>query len=88
MRRLAEFPRLVEAAAQAHEPHRIAFYLYDVASDLHALWNAGKDMPQLRFIREDDRELTAARVALVSATANVLATGLTILGVHAPEEMR
>jgi arginyl-tRNA synthetase len=88
MRRLAEFPRLAEGAAQAHEPHRIAFYLYDVASDLHGLWNQGKDLPQLRFIREDDRELTAARVALVGATANVLATGLTILGVHAPEEMR
>ena len=88
MRRLAEFPRLVEGAAQAHEPHRIALYLYDVASDLHALWNQGKDLPQLRFIREDDRELTAARVALVAATAHVLATGLTILGVHAPDEMR
>ena len=88
MRRLAEFPRVVEGAAQAHEPHRIAFYLYELASDLHGLWNQGKDLPQLRFIREDDRELTAARVALVSATANVLATGLRMLGVHAPEEMR
>jgi arginyl-tRNA synthetase len=88
MRRLAEFPRLLEGAALAHEPHRIAFYLYDVASDLHALWNQGKDLPQLRFIREDNRELTAARVALVAATARVLATGLMILGVHAPDEMR
>ena len=88
MRRLAEFPRLMEGAAQAREPHRIAFYLYELASDLHGLWNQGKDLPQLRFIREDDRELTAARVALVSATANVLATGLKMLGVHAPEEMR
>jgi arginyl-tRNA synthetase len=88
MRRLAEFPRIVEGAALAHEPHRIAFYLYELASDLHGLWNQGKDLPQLRFIREDDRELTAARVALISATANVLATGLSMLGVRAPEEMR
>jgi arginyl-tRNA synthetase len=88
MKRLAEFPRLVEGAAQAHEPHRIAYYLYDVASELHALWNQGKDLPHLRFIREDDRGLTAARLALVGATARVLASGLGILGVQAPEEMR
>ena len=88
MRKLAELPRVIEGAAHAHEPHRIAFYLYEVASDLHGLWNEGKDLPQLRFIREDDRELTAARVALVAATSKVLATGLTILGVHAPDEMR
>ena len=88
MRRLAEFPRLVEGAAMAHEPHRIAFYLYELASQLHSQWNQGKDLPHLRFIREDDRELTAARVALVSGVAHVLATGLTILGVHAPDEMR
>jgi arginyl-tRNA synthetase len=88
IRRLAEYPRLVEAAAAAHEPHRIAFYLYELASEIHGLWNQGKDMPQLRFIREDDRALTAARVALVAATAGVIASGLSILGVHAPEEMR
>ena len=88
MKRLAEFPKLIEAAALAHEPHRIAFYLYELASDLHSLWNQGKDLPQLRFIRDDDRGLTEARIALVAATATVLATGLNILGVHAPEEMR
>jgi arginyl-tRNA synthetase len=88
VRRLAEFPRLVEAAAQAHEPHRIAFYLYELASTLHAHWNRGTDLPHLRFIQEADGALTAARLALVAATAQVLATGLGILGVRAPDEMR
>ena len=88
MKRIAQFPRLVEAAAEAHEPHRIAFYLYELASDLHAQWNRGKEAPHLRFIREDDRALTAARVALVGATANVISTGLSLLGVQAPREMR
>jgi arginyl-tRNA synthetase len=87
IRRLAQFPRLVEAAAQAHEPHRISFYLFDLAADFHGLWNRGKDLPQLRFIYEDDRELTRARVALVTATKRVLALGLGILGVHALHEL-
>jgi arginyl-tRNA synthetase len=87
IRRLAHFPRLVEAAATAHEPHRIAFYLYDLAGDFHSLWNRGKDSPQLRFIYETDRELTRARVALVAATKRVLASGLGILGVHAMNEL-
>jgi arginyl-tRNA synthetase len=87
IRRLAHFPRLVEAAAIAHEPHRIAFYLYDLAGDFHSLWNRGKDSPQLRFIYETDRELTRARVALVAATKRVLASGLGILGVHAMNEL-
>jgi len=88
IRRLALFPRLIEQAAQAHEAHRIAFYLYELASDFHAAWNRGKDLPQLRFIREDDKAATAARLALTAATRRVLATGLGILGVRAPEEMR
>ncbi len=88
MKRLAAFPRLIESAAAAHEPHRVAFYLHEVASELHTQWNRGKDRPQLRFIREDDRALTAARVALVTATVQVLGTGLAILGVGAPREMR
>jgi len=88
IRRLALFPRLIEHAAQAHEAHRIAFYLYELASDFHAAWNRGKDLPQLRFIREDDKAATAARLALTAATRRVLATGLGILGVRAPEEMR
>ena len=88
IRRLAHYPRLVEAAAVAHEPHRLGFYLYDLAGDLHGLWNRGKDLPQLRFIYESDRELTRARIALVAATKRVLASGLGILGVHAMHELR
>ena len=87
IRRIAQFPRLVEAAAGAHEPHRIGFYLYDLAGDFHGLWNRGKDLPQLRFIYESDRELTRARIALVAATKRVLASGLGILGVHAMHEL-
>lgn len=88
MRRLAQYPRLIEQAAGAHEPHRIAFYLYELASDFHGLWNRGKDLPHLRFIREDDEVLTLSRLALVAATAHTLASGLLILGVQAPREMR
>jgi arginyl-tRNA synthetase len=87
IRRIAQFPRLVETAAAAHEPHRIAFYLYDLAGDFHGLWNRGKDLPQLRFIYGSDRELTRARVALVAATKRVLASGLGILGVEALHEL-
>jgi arginyl-tRNA synthetase len=87
IRRLAQFPRIVEGAAQAHEPHRLGFYLYDLAGDFHGLWNRGKDLPQLRFIYESDRELTRSRVALVAATKRVLALGLGILGVHAMHEL-
>ncbi|MEM7191799.1 MAG: arginine--tRNA ligase [Pseudomonadota bacterium] len=87
IRRLAQFPRLVEAAAQAHEPHRVAFYLYDLAGDFHGLWNRGKDLPQLRFIHQTDRELTRARVALVVAAQQILALGLGILGVGALDEL-
>jgi arginyl-tRNA synthetase len=87
VRKIAQFPGIVEASAQAHEPHRIAFYLYDIAAEFHALWNRGKDSPQLRFIYETDRELTRSRVALVVATKQVLASGLGILGVKAMHEM-
>jgi arginyl-tRNA synthetase len=87
IRKIAQFPGIVEASAQAHEPHRMAFYLYDIAAEFHALWNRGKDSPQLRFIYETDRELTRARVALVVATKQVLASGLGILGVKAMHEM-
>ena len=87
IRRLAQFPRVVEAASLAHEPHRIAFYLYDLAADFHSLWNRGKDLPQLRFIYENDRELTRARVALVAGTKRVLSSGLGILGVEALHEL-
>jgi arginyl-tRNA synthetase len=87
-RRLSQFPRLVEAAAVAHEPHRVAFYLYDLASDFHGLWNKGKEAPHLRFVIETDQNSTRARLAMVSAVLTVLASGLGILGVSAPDEMR
>jgi arginyl-tRNA synthetase len=88
LRKLASWPRLVEASAQAHEPHRVAFYLYELASEFHAFWNRGNDAPHLRFIIADDRETTLARMALVQGVATVLASGLTLLGVEAPREMR
>ncbi len=86
--RIAQFPRVVEAAAEAHEPHRVAFYLYDLASAFHSLWNKGKDLPQLRFVNLTDKDSTKARLALVHALKGVLASGLAILGVTAPDEMR
>jgi len=85
---LAQFPRLVEAAAVNHEPHRVAFYLHELAATLHSHWTRGKDRPQLRFLNEERTDLTVARLALVTAVAVVLASGLGILGVSAPEEMR
>ena len=88
LRRIALFPRLIEGAARAHEPHRIAFYLSDLASAFHGQWARGNDLPHLRFIQADDRSLTAARLALVGACAQVIATGLAILGVQAPTELR
>ncbi|WP_439575254.1 arginine--tRNA ligase [Phreatobacter sp.] len=88
IQRLAQYPRLIEAAAQAHEPHRIAFYLYELASDFHSQWNRGKDSPHLRFIMENDPQMTSARLALVQGIVTVLRSGLAILGVEAVEEMR
>src|SRR5712672_1839823 len=88
LKRLALYPRTVEAAAVAHEPHRIAFYLYDLASEFHALWTKGRDLPHLRFIINDHAEITRARLAMVQGVVSVLASGLAILGVHAPTEMR
>jgi len=88
IRRLCAYPRLIEAAAEAHEPHRIAFYLYDLASEFHAHWNRGKELPQLRFIESSDQGVTLARLTLVSAVRLVLASGLAMLGATAPEEMR
>jgi arginyl-tRNA synthetase len=88
VKRLAQWPRLVEAAATAHEPHRVAFFLHDLASEFHTHWNRGNDLPHLRFIIRDDPILMMARAALVSGLATVLASGLSILGVGAPEEMR
>nr|WP_295738956.1 arginine--tRNA ligase [uncultured Acidocella sp.] len=88
LRRLITWPRLVEQAAEAREPHRVAFFLYDLASDFHALWNAGRDNAALRFLQEDKPAETAARIGLVAATAIVLRSALAVLGVTPVEEMR
>lgn len=88
IRKLAGWPRLIESAAQTQEVHRVAFYLYELASEFHAQWNRGKEETSLRFIKPNDRELTKARLALVNAVRLVLASGLSILGVMAPDEMR
>jgi arginyl-tRNA synthetase len=88
IKKLAEWPRLVEIAAKGHEPHRIAFYLYDLASDFHALYNRGNDLPALRFVQEGDSDTTQAKIALIRAVAIVISHGLGILGVTPAEEMR
>jgi arginyl-tRNA synthetase len=88
MRQIALYPRVVEAAAAAHEPHRIAFYLFDLASEFHALWTLGNTSPHLRFIIHNDRQMTLARLVLVQGVVAVLASGLALLGVGAPNEMR
>jgi arginyl-tRNA synthetase len=88
MRAMANFPRVVVQAAEAREPHRIAFYAHDLATLFHSHWNRGKDHPHLRFVNEGYASLTNARLGLVAATASVLASALSILGVNAPEEMR
>ena len=87
-RKVAEWPRIVEIAARAHEPHRIAFFLYDIASDLHSLWNRGNDEVSLRFVQEGDAATTAAKIALVRSVGVVISAGLGILGVTPAKEMR
>ena len=88
IRKLAEYPRLIEAAATAHEPHRVAFYLYDLAGSLHSLWNRGNDELSLRFVQEGDLAATAAKIALIRAVGVVISSGLAILGVTPAKEMR
>jgi arginyl-tRNA synthetase len=88
IRKLAEYPRLIEAAAQAHEPHRLAFYLHDLASSFHGHWNRGTENPDLRFVKVTDRQLTYARLGLVQAVTDVLTSGLALIGAEAPTEMR
>jgi arginyl-tRNA synthetase len=88
IRQLANWPRVVEAAAEAHEPHRLAFYLYDVAAGFHGLWTRGRDESGIRFLIREDRELTTARLALVMAVATVIASGLSVFGVEPVKEMR
>ena len=86
--KLAEFPRLIEIAARSNEPHRIAFYLYDLASEFHSLWNKGNEQPELRFLQEDNLDTSQAKIALIRATAVVISNGLGILGVQPAQEMR
>jgi len=88
VQKLGEWPRIVSAAATSHEPHRIAFYLYDLASEFHALWNKGNEVPEIRFLRDDDKNGTIARIALIRAVAVVISSGLGILGVTPMREMR
>ncbi|MCC1482043.1 arginine--tRNA ligase [Roseibaca sp. Y0-43] len=88
IRKLAEWPRLVELAARVHEPHRVAGYLSELAAEFHAFWNRGNDTPELRFVQEGDPATTAAKTALARATGIVIANGLAILGVAAMSEMR
>jgi arginyl-tRNA synthetase len=87
-KKLAEWPRLVEIAARTHEPHRMAFYLYELASDLHALWNKGNEVPELRFIQEGDVATSQSKIALARSVAVVISAGLGILGVTPAQEMR
>ncbi|MGH6762914.1 MAG: arginine--tRNA ligase [Phyllobacterium sp.] len=88
VRKLAEYPRLIEAAARHQEPHRLAFYLYDLASAFHTQWNKGTENPDLRFIKVNERDLSEARLGLVQVVSDVLASGLSIIGADAPTEMR
>ncbi len=85
---LTNWPRIIQGAAKAHEPHRIAFYLSDLAAAFHSLWNKGKEDEKLRFIVEDDKELSLARLSLVKAIAIVIASGLEVIGIEAAEELR
>jgi arginyl-tRNA synthetase len=87
-KKLAEWPRLIEIAAKGHEPHRIAFYLYDLASEFHGLWNKGNDDLSLRFLQDGDNATTQAKIALIRSVSVVIAAGLGILGVTPAEEMR
>jgi arginyl-tRNA synthetase len=88
IRKLAEYPRLIEQAALSQEPHRLAFYLHDLASAFHAQWNRGTETADLRFVKVNDPELTYARLGLVQAVSDVLTSGLAIVGAEAPSEMR
>jgi arginyl-tRNA synthetase len=88
IRKLAEYPRLIEQAAAAHEPHRLAFYLHELASTFHAHWNRGTETNDLRFVKVNDQQLTYARLGLVQAVSDVLTSGLALIGAEAPQEMR
>ena len=88
VKRAAQYPRVLEGAALAHEPHRIAFYLYDLAAEFHSLWNRGNDDPQRRFLLENNPQLSRARLELASGIAQIIRSGLDLMGVAATEEMR
>ena len=88
IKKLTTWPRVIESAVETHEPHRIAYYLYDIAADFHAHWNRGRDEPDLRFLQPDDGSLTLSRLALVKAFATIIASGLILFGVEPAEEMR
>ena len=88
IRKLAEYPRMIESAALAHEPHRMAFYLYDLASAFHGHWNRGTENVDLRFVKVNDPQSTYARLGLVQAVSDVVSSGLALIGAHAPTEMR
>ena len=87
-KRSAQYPRVLEGAALAHEPHRIAFYLYDLAAEFHALWNRGNDDPERRFLVENNPQLSRARLELAIGIAQIIRSGLGLMGVAATEEMR
>jgi arginyl-tRNA synthetase len=87
IRTLGSWPRQVAAAARAHEPHRLAFYLHELAAQFHAFWGKGKEDPSLRFVNDEDAKLTLARLALVDGVRRVLSNGLELLGVSAPQEL-
>jgi arginyl-tRNA synthetase len=88
MRTIASFPRVVAQGADAREPHRIAFFAHELATQFHSYWTRGKDQPHLRFVNEKQRSVTEARLALAAGVGRVLRSALGILGVGAPEEMR
>ncbi len=88
VKRAAQYPRVLEGAALAHEPHRIAFYLYDLAAEFHALWNRGNDVPERRFLLENNKQLSRARLELALGIAQIIRSGLALMGVAAAEEMR
>jgi arginyl-tRNA synthetase len=88
VKRAAQYPRVIESAAMAHEPHRIAFFLYDLAAEFHALWNRGNDDPSRRFLIENNPQLSRARLELALGIAQIIRSGLGLMGVTATEEMR
>ena len=88
VKRVAQYSRVIESAAMAHEPHRIAFFLYDLAAEFHALWNRGNDDPARRFLVENNPQLSRARLELALGIAQIIRSGLGLMGVAATEEMR